>query len=126
MLCGSSQRTLRLKIFVFWPETGLRLVQLDAACVEGLPASGICPRNFRRKRFSIRPNGAILEVLLLPNRDGALERIDKPSAGVKGRCAMRRGDRDQHAGLANFEPPQPVDDRNIANLELLEDLRRHR
>ena len=35
---------------------------------------------------------------------------------------MCRRDRDQDAGLADFKPPQPVNDGDVANLKLLSGL----
>src|SRR6266568_2654584 len=87
-------------------------------------ASGprICAWNFRWEGLAVGPDGAVFEVLLLPDGHGALEGVDEPSTGLKRGRSMRRSNRDQHAGLANFKTPQPVDDRNVANLELLQSL----
>ena len=94
-------------------------MRLACGAASGL---GICAWNFRREWLSIGPNRAIFEVLLLPDGHGAFERVDKPAAGIKGGGAMSGGDRDQHAGLADLEPPQPVDNGYVANLKLLQSL----
>src|SRR5208282_4622633 len=91
-------------------------------CV-GLPAdSRIWPLNLRRKRLAVGPDSAILEVLFLPDRDGAFQRVDQPAAGVKRGGAMSRNNPDQNAGLTDFKPPQAMHNRQIANLKLLHSL----
>src|SRR5579864_6731715 len=85
-------------------------------------ASGrrICAGYFIRKRFAIRPDRTVREMLLLPDRHGAFQGIDEPAAGIKAGGAMSRGHRNQHAGLTDFEPPEPVDEGNVADFELLQ------
>src|ERR1700688_1850433 len=91
-------------------------------CYRGALGGRICTRNFRRERFAVGPNGTVLEIFLLPDRDGAFECVDQPAAGLEGRRTMRRSNHDQHAGLADLEPSQPMDDGHITNLELLQRL----
>src|SRR5437899_8903718 len=73
--------------------------------------------NLGREGFAVRPDGAFFEVFLLPDGHGALKRVDEPAAGVEGSRAVRGGYHNQHAGLANFQPPEAMDDGGIANLE---------
>src|SRR6202789_2369697 len=97
--------------------------QLDACPVgRGFLARGIYAGNFRRKRFAIGPNCAIFEIFLLPDGNGAFEGVDEPAASVKGRRAMGGRRNHQHACLADLQPPQPVNQGYVANLELLQRL----
>ena len=57
---------------------------------------------------------------------GLLQRVDQPAARIESRCAMRRGHRDQHAGLADFQLPQPMHQAYVSNLKVLHGLRRER
>src|SRR5579872_609916 len=75
------------------------------------------PRNFLRKRFAVCPYRAIREVLLLPYWDRPLQRVDQPTTCVKGGSPVGGKDRDQHAAFSNFDPPQPMYDRDIADRE---------
>src|SRR5215469_3749767 len=94
---------------------------LDAAAISGLPGGlRIRPGNLGGKGFAIGPHRAVFEVLLLPYGNSFFEGIDEPAAGVKCRPAMRRGHCNQHAGLADLEPSEPMDDGDIANWELLQ------
>src|SRR5712692_11708556 len=72
--------------------------------------------NLRREGLTVGPDGAILEVLLLPDGHSPLQRIDEPTAGVEGGRAMRRGYHDQHAGLTDFQPAEAMNYGDIANL----------
>src|SRR6266536_1908033 len=58
------------------------------------------------------PDLAVLEVLLLPDRDGALERIDRVAARLERVAAVRGGDGDEHARLADLEPADAVEHRD--------------
>ena len=64
-----------------------------------------------------RPDGAVDKGLLLPDGHGLLERVDQPAAGLEGLRAMRRGDHDQHAGLADLQAAEAVNDRDVAHAE---------
>ena len=68
--------------------------------------------------LAIGPDRAIFEMLLLPDRHGAFERIDEPAAGVESSGPVGRSHHDQHTGFADFKPSQTMDYGNIANLEL--------
>src|SRR5262245_44653824 len=95
-------------------------------CVRHIRAaswSGICAGNLGRKRFSIGPDGAIFEVLLLPDGDRAFERVNSPSTCVECSPAMGRNDYNQHARFTDFDAPEAVNDGQIANLKLLQRLR---
>src|SRR5579864_4182526 len=98
-------------------------VHLDASHGSGLPqGSGICAWNLCRKWFAVGPYCAVLEILLLPDGHRLFEGIDDPSAGVEGRASMGRSHRNQHTGLADFQPAKAVNDRDIADLEVLDRL----
>src|SRR5439155_781223 len=58
------------------------------------------------------PDLAVLEVLLLPHGHGALQRVDRVPARLERVAAMRRGDRYEHAGFADLEPPDAVEHRH--------------
>ena len=45
------------------------------------------------------------------------QRVDDPAAGLEGGAPVGRGNHDQHAGLANFQPAQPMDDGNSSHRE---------
>src|SRR5256885_8954566 len=83
----------------------------------GCLRSRIRPGNFWREGIAVGPHGAVLEVLLLPDGDSALESINQPAASVECGRAVRRCDRDQHAGFADLQAAQAVHDGYIANLE---------
>src|SRR5439155_4765169 len=61
------------------------------------------------------PDLAVLEVLLLPHRHRALERVDRVAAGLEGIAAVRGGDGDEHARLADLESPGAVEHRDTAH-----------
>src|SRR6266852_2992025 len=85
---------------------------------------GFCsPRFSRRGRnFAIGPDGAVFKVLLLPDGDGALERVDGEPAGLESRRAVRGADGDKHAGLADFQPAQAVSDGDAVDGEFFMDV----
>src|SRR5258706_15784607 len=58
------------------------------------------------------PDLAVLEVLLLPHRHGALERVDRVPARLEGVAAVLGRDRDQYARLADLEPPGAMEHRD--------------
>src|SRR5262249_20876477 len=62
------------------------------------------------------PDLPVLEVLLLPDGNGALESIDGVLAGVEGVLAMRRGDGDQDARLTDLQTADAVQDGDALDL----------
>ena len=70
------------------------------------------------KGFARCPDGAVNEVLFLPDGDSLLEGIDQPAAGVEGRSTVRRGDDNEHTGLADLETSETVNQGHIADREL--------
>ena len=61
-------------------------------------------RNWRIGRpFAIGPDGAVFEIFLFPDGDGALESVDGVAASVESGQTMGSADGDEHAGFANFE-----------------------
>ena len=79
--------------------------------------------NLARKGLAIRPNRAIFEMLLFPDRHGALQSIDRVSARVERGGAVRGTHRDPNAGFANLKPPQAMHDNDAVNLKFLSHLR---
>src|SRR2546427_6654657 len=58
------------------------------------------------------PDLAVLEVLLLPHRNGALEGVDRIAAGLEGVAAVRGRHRDEHRRLADLESADAVEYRH--------------
>src|ERR1700731_4849971 len=75
------------------------------------------------KGLAVGPYCAVFKILLLPDGDRALERVNQPAASVERSRAMGGGDHDQHAGFANFEASEAVYNGDIANLKLAQGLR---
>src|ERR1700693_4026922 len=67
------------------------------------------------RKLAVGPDGAVFEVFLFPNRNRALEGIDGVAAGVERRGPVRGADRDEHAGLADFEAAEAVGDGYAVN-----------
>src|SRR4030095_1197050 len=59
------------------------------------------------------PDLAVLEVLLLPDRDRLLQGVDGEAARLEGLAAMGGGDGDQHAGLTDLETAHAVHDGDL-------------
>src|SRR3954453_16423630 len=76
-----------------------------------------------RKWLTVCPDRTIFKKLLLPDGDCAFKRIDQPAAGVKSSTTMRCGHCDQHAGLADFQTPDPVHNGNLADRKMRERMR---
>jgi hypothetical protein len=71
-----------------------------------------------RKWFAVGPNRAIFEVFFFPDRNGLFQRIYQPAACVESRSTVCGCHDNEHAGFADFDPPEPMDDRQVANFEL--------
>src|ERR1700760_1709823 len=69
------------------------------------------------KGLAIGPNSTIRKLFALPDGNRLLQRVDGVATGVEGRCAMRRGDRNQHARLADEQPSETVHNRHLAYTE---------
>ena len=67
-------------------------------------------RRGRRRKFAVGPDCAVFEVLLFPDRHGALESVDGETASVECGGAVRGADGDEDAGFADFETSKTVDD----------------
>src|SRR5579863_9426604 len=80
--------------------------------------SRIRPWSLRGKRLAVGPYCAIFKIFLFPDRDGALQCVNQPTAGIECSCAVSRKNRNQDAALANLEATQPMHDGNVANGEL--------
>src|SRR3990172_4398147 len=60
------------------------------------------------QRLALDPDLAALPYLLLPDRDGLLEPVDKVVAGLERRLAVRRGDGDEKRRLADLQAARAV------------------
>src|SRR5579872_2380534 len=78
--------------------------------------AGSSGTQFVRKGLAIGPYCAVGKTFFFPDWDCALEGIDGKAAGVEGGCAMRRSDRDEHAGLADLQSSQAMNNGDFANL----------
>src|SRR5712691_13277194 len=72
-----------------------------------------------RWEFAVGPDGAIREVFLFPDGDGALESVNGEAAGVKSGSAVWRADGDEYAGFTDLQAPQTVDDDDTVNGEFI-------
>src|SRR2546427_1604159 len=98
------------------PETATKTVSPPASIAWRRMARSTCSRGANSlAALEPHPNLAVLEVLLLPHRHRALERVDRVPAGLEGIAAMRGGDGDEHARLADLEPPGAVQHRDAAH-----------
>src|SRR5258708_9055133 len=89
--------------------TNQNFFMLDQSFGCGLRADcAVRPHDFLGKRLAIGPHCSILEILLLPDGNGLLKRIDDPAAGLKCRAPMGRADPNQHPWLAAFPPSHPI------------------
>src|SRR4051812_9469463 len=71
------------------------------------------------RELALDPDLAVLEELLLPDGDGALEFAYGPLAGFKRRAAVRGADRDDDRSLADVGAPRAVDDADVRDMETL-------
>ena len=69
------------------------------------------------RQLAIGPYRAVFKVLLLPDRDGALQGVDGETAGVKGGGTMRSADGDEDAGFADLQAAQSVRDGDAIDCE---------
>ena len=72
-------------------------------------------RHRRGREFAVRPDGAVFEVLFLPDRHGTFQGVNGKPAGVESVCAVRSADSDKDAGFANLEAAQAVNDGDAMN-----------
>src|SRR6058998_2587773 len=68
--------------------------------------------------FALRPHGAVLEVLLLPDGNDLLEAVDRVVTRVERGSTVPGGDDDGDAGLTDFEPPQAMDHADAVDRKL--------
>ena len=69
------------------------------------------------RKFAIGPYGAVFKIFLFPDGHRMLQRIDCKAAGFKRGRSMRRADRNEHAGFADFQTPEAVRHGYPVNLE---------
>jgi len=77
-----------------------------------------------RKRLAVGPDSAVLEVFFLPDGHDTLERVNQPTASPKGSGAVRRGDHDGDASLADLETAETVHEGDVADGKLRQRLLR--
>src|SRR2546430_13933487 len=95
------------------PETATKTVSPPASMAWRRIVRSRCARRANRlAALEPYPALAVLEVLLLPHRNGPLERVDRVPARFEGIAAVLGGDGDQHAGLADLEPPGAMEYRD--------------
>src|SRR6185295_9136013 len=98
------------------PETATKTVSPPASIAWRRMVRSTCPsRDNRLPALQPHPDLAVLEILLLPDRHGALERVDRVTARLERIPAVLGGDADQHARLADLEPPGSVQQRHAPN-----------
>src|SRR5437899_6342239 len=89
----------------------------------GSPEDGPTPRSMGgaasarggRLPLESHPDGAVLEDLALPDGDELLQGIDGELTGLEGLAAVGRGDGDDHAGFADLEASDSMDDGHLAD-----------
>src|SRR5450432_1266836 len=72
----------------------------------------------RGKGLAISPDRAVDKELLLPNRNGALESVDEPAAGIESRTPVSRRHSNKNAGFANLQATQSMDQSYIPDLKV--------
>lgn len=82
---------------------------------------GFWRRRWCGRKLPVGPDGAIGEILLLPNGYRALESIDGEAAGVEGRGPVRRADGNEDAGFADLQAAQAMKNGYTMDGELLAD-----
>src|SRR3974377_543816 len=73
--------------------------------------------NLVGKRLAVGPDGSVRKVIFLPDRDGLLQGIDHPAAGVKGSRAVSRGHDNENTGIADLKAAETMKDGNIPDLK---------
>src|SRR2546425_9150765 len=69
--------------------------------------------------FAFDPNLAVCENFFLPNRNRAFQFANCPLAGFKRGAAVWGADRDNDAGLADFQAAGAMNDANVGDVESL-------
>src|SRR5260370_41010262 len=70
------------------------------------------------RKLAVSADSAVFKVFFLPDRHRTLQRVNYVSAGAERRGAMRRADRDKHAGFPDFGPSEAMRDGYPGNREL--------
>src|SRR5439155_1236322 len=98
------------------PETPIRTVSPPASIAwRRMVRSAAGTRSTGSAALQADPHLAVLEVLLLPHGDGALERVDRVATGLEGVAAVRGGHGDQHRRFADLEPADTMQHRDAAH-----------
>src|SRR5262245_60842500 len=113
---ASSRRTCRSATESLPPETATRTVSPPVSIPWWRMVRSTVWARPTLASLQPHPDFAVLEVLLLPHRDGALERVDRVAARVEGVAPMRSGHGDEHRGLADLEPADAVQDGHALDL----------
>src|SRR6266566_2987215 len=94
------------------PETPIKTVSPPASIAWRRMVRSAAWTRSTSAALQAHPDLAVLEVLLLPHRDGALEGVDRIAAGLEGVAAVRCRHRDEHRRLADLEPADAVEYRH--------------
>src|SRR5436309_4774079 len=94
------------------PETPIKTVSPPASIAWRRMVRSAAWTRSTSAALQAHPDLAVLEVLLLPHRDGALEGVDRIAAGLEGVAAVRGRHRDEHRRLADLEPADAVEYRH--------------
>ena len=63
-----------------------------------------------RRQFAIGPDGAVFEIFLFPDGDGAFQGVDGVATGFESGGAVRGAYGDEDASFADFQAAQAVGD----------------
>src|ERR1700752_1694241 len=113
---ASSRRTCRSATESLPPETAIRTVSPPVSIPWRRMVRATVWASATLAPLQAYPDLAVLEMLLLPHRDGALERVDRVAARVEGVAPMRGGHGDEHRGLADLEPADAMQDGDTLDL----------
>src|SRR6185312_6570259 len=98
----------------------------SARLLSGGRAGGLCgcacttlSCGFSRQGSPLDPLFAVFRDLFFPDGHGRLERIYRMAAGLERLGAMRAGDDDDDAALADLQPPDAMDDGDVIGLPTL-------
>src|SRR5881396_2860237 len=94
------------------PETPIKTVSPPASIAWRRMVRSAAWTRSTSAALQAHPDLAVLEVLLLPHRNGALEGVDRIAAGLEGVAAVRGRHRDEHRRLADLEPADAVEYRH--------------
>src|SRR5882672_1627451 len=98
------------------PETATRTISPPASIAWRRMVPSIAWTSATLTSLQAHPDLAVLEVLLLPHRDGALEGVDRVAARLEGLAAVRGRHGDEHRRLADLEAADAMQDGHALDL----------